>query len=113
MSALTALRMIAAGERPHGELLPPCRLEAFGVEGYGEEAIVQSFRSAPLEISASAEVILPKAILPCSKVNTRCLPISMARISRGFGVWDRASLRSVSWQSACPSIPISGNRAAR
>ena len=57
MSALTALRTIAAGERPHGELLPPCRLEAFGVEAYGEEAIVQSFRSAPLEISAAAQVI--------------------------------------------------------
>ena len=58
MSALTALRRIAAGERPHGELLPPCRLEAFGVEVYGEEAIVQSFRRAPLQISASAEVIV-------------------------------------------------------
>lgn len=58
MSALMALSRIAAGERPHGELLPPCRLEAFGVEAYGEEAIVQSFRSAPLEISASAEVIV-------------------------------------------------------
>ena len=57
MSVLTALRRIAAGERPQGELLPPCRLEAFGVEAYGEEAIVQSFRRAPLEISASAEVI--------------------------------------------------------
>ena len=58
MSALIALRRIAAGERPHGELLPPCRLEAFGLVGYGEEAIVQSFRSAPLEISSSAEVVL-------------------------------------------------------
>ena len=57
MSALTALRRIADGERPNGELLPPCRLEAFGVEVYGEEAIVQSFRSAPFEISASAEII--------------------------------------------------------
>jgi len=60
MSALTVLRKIAAGERPHGELLPPCRLEAFGVEVYGEEAIVQSFRRAPLAISPSAEVIEAK-----------------------------------------------------
>ncbi len=58
MSALIALSRIAAGERPHGELLPPCRLEAFGVEVYGEEAIVQSFRNAPLVISPSAEVVL-------------------------------------------------------
>ena len=58
MSALTALRKVAGGSRPDGELLPPCRLEAFGVEAYGEEAIIQSFRRAPLEISASAEVIV-------------------------------------------------------
>lgn len=58
MSALAALTKIAAGERPDGELLPPCRLEAFGIEVYGEEAIVHSFRSAPLEISSSADVVL-------------------------------------------------------
>ncbi len=57
MSALKALRKIAAGQRPDGELLPPCRLEAFGVECYGEEAIVQSFRSAPLDVPTSAQVI--------------------------------------------------------
>lgn len=57
MNALTALSNIAAGKRPHGELLPACRLEAFGIELYGEEAIVQSFRQAPLEISAGAQVI--------------------------------------------------------
>ncbi|MES2898235.1 MAG: hypothetical protein V4723_00835 [Pseudomonadota bacterium] len=57
MSALKVLRKVAAGQRPDGELLPPCRLEAFGVESYGEEAIVQSFRSAPLAISSSAQVI--------------------------------------------------------
>ena len=53
-----ALTRIAAGERPTGELLPPCRLDAFGVEVYGEEAIVHSFRSAPLAVSAYAEVVL-------------------------------------------------------
>jgi hypothetical protein len=57
MNALTALSNIAAGSRPRGELLPACRLEAFGVEVYGEEAIVQSFRQAPLEIPASAQVV--------------------------------------------------------
>ncbi len=57
MSALQALTRIAAGQRPDGELLPACRLEAFGVESYGEEAIVQSFRSAPLALSSSAQVI--------------------------------------------------------
>lgn len=57
MNALTALTNIAAGKRPHGELLPACRLEAFGVEVYGEEAIVQSFRQAPLAIGSAAQVI--------------------------------------------------------
>jgi len=57
MNALTALSNIAAGKRPQGELLPACRLEAFGIELYGEEAIVQSFRQAPLAIPARAQVI--------------------------------------------------------
>lgn len=57
MSALNALSRLAAGARPNGEVLPACRLEAFGIEVYGEEAIVQSFRQAPLNISSSAEVI--------------------------------------------------------
>jgi hypothetical protein len=51
MSALAVLRAVARGERPHGELLPPCRMEAFGAEYFSEEAIVQSFRNAPFVIS--------------------------------------------------------------
>ena len=57
MSALPALRSIARGERPNGEVLPPCRLEAFGSVCYGEEAIVQSFRQAPLELSEDAAAV--------------------------------------------------------
>ena len=57
MSALDALRSLARGERPNGELLPPCRLEAFGSEFYGEEAIVQNFRQAPLNISEHSTVV--------------------------------------------------------
>lgn len=57
MSAVTALRSLAQGERPRGDLLPPCRLEAFGTEAYGEEAIVQSFRRAPLTLAARADVV--------------------------------------------------------
>jgi hypothetical protein len=57
MSALDALRAVARGEQPVGELLPPCRLEAFGSEFFGEEAVVQSFRAAPLEISDEAIVV--------------------------------------------------------
>ena len=56
LTALNALKGIAAGKRPHGELLPPCRLEAFGTEYHGEEAIVQSFRQAPLRVPPSAQV---------------------------------------------------------
>ena len=33
--------------------------------------------------------------MPCSKVSTRSLPISMARILHGFGVWGPASGRDL------------------
>ena len=60
MSASDALRSIAGGHRPDGELLPPCRLEAAGAEFFSEEAIVHSFRNAPFAISDSAVVVESK-----------------------------------------------------
>lgn len=57
LNALTHLRRLAAGHRPDGELLPPARLQAFGVEFIGEEAIVHSFRQAPLVLASDADVI--------------------------------------------------------
>jgi hypothetical protein len=57
MSSLQLIRSVARGERPNGELLPPCRLEAFGAEFYGEEAIVQYFRLSPLQVSEHAAVV--------------------------------------------------------
>jgi hypothetical protein len=54
---LQSLFSIARGERPKGELLPPCRLEAFGSVFYGEEAIVLSFRRAPLVFSEHSTVV--------------------------------------------------------
>ena len=60
MSAVNALRSIARGERPHGELLPPCRLEAWGAEFFSEEAIVQCFRNAPFAVADGAAVVEAK-----------------------------------------------------
>ena len=57
MSVLETLRALAAGERPFGGLLHNARLEAFGVESYGEEAIVESFRSFPAELSGDPIVV--------------------------------------------------------
>jgi hypothetical protein len=57
MSSLQAVRSVARGERPNGELLPPCRLEAFGAEFYGEEAIIQRFRQSPFPISDHASIV--------------------------------------------------------
>ena len=57
MSAVETLRMLAAGERPATGLLHTARLEAFGVEVYGEEAIVESFSRAPLVLSDAATVV--------------------------------------------------------
>ena len=49
MSAVAALGCLARGQRPDDALLPPCRLEGLGVELFGEEAILQQFRTSPLE----------------------------------------------------------------
>ena len=51
MNAEATLRALAAGKSPpqSGALLQPCRLAAFGAETYGEEAIIESFRRAPLD----------------------------------------------------------------
>ena len=57
MSALQAIRSVARGERPSGELLPPCRMEAFGSEFYGEEAIVHRFRRSPFLISDQTTLV--------------------------------------------------------
>jgi hypothetical protein len=54
VSCLTAIKALAAGNRPHGEILPPCRMEAHGVEFHGEEAIVEAFRNAPLTLGGDA-----------------------------------------------------------
>ncbi len=54
MSAAETLRTLAAGKRPTSGLLHTARLEAFGAEVYGEEAIVESFRYAPFELSNAA-----------------------------------------------------------
>ncbi len=51
MSPVTTILALARGERPIVGVLGPCRLTAFGGEGYGEEAILDSFRSAPLSLA--------------------------------------------------------------
>ena len=58
MSAVETLRMLAAGARPASGLLHTARLEAFGVEVYGEEAIVDSFRRAPFDLSDAAKIVV-------------------------------------------------------
>jgi len=57
MTAVDTLRLLATGERPVASLLHTARLEAFGVESYGEEAIVESFRRAPFDLSDSATIV--------------------------------------------------------
>lgn len=57
MSAIEALRTLAAGQRPADALLPPVRLFAGGAEYFGEEAVVHAFRRDPLSVSEGAEVI--------------------------------------------------------
>lgn len=57
MSSLEALAQLAAGKRPDADLLPASRLEALGAEFFGEEAIVQAFRQAPMPFSPQAVAV--------------------------------------------------------
>jgi hypothetical protein len=57
MSGLDALAQLASGKRPDADLLPACRLEAFGAEFFGEEAIVQAFRQAPVRFTTEAVAV--------------------------------------------------------
>jgi hypothetical protein len=68
MSAVETLRALAAGARPVSGLLHTARLEAFGVEAYGEEAILESLRRKPMQASAGATVIkAPGHLAICDK----------------------------------------------
>ncbi len=57
MSALDTLRMLAAGGRPESGLLHTLRLEAFGIEVYGEEAVLESFQGDAFELDDNATVV--------------------------------------------------------
>jgi hypothetical protein len=56
MSAADALRQLALGVRPKSSLLHTARLEARGVECYGEEAIVARCRHSPIAFTERAIV---------------------------------------------------------
>jgi hypothetical protein len=58
MSVLDTLRTLAAGGRPVSGLLHTVRLEAFGIEVYGEEAVVESFRGDALELDDNAKIVV-------------------------------------------------------
>jgi hypothetical protein len=57
MSAVDTLRMLAAGERPRSGLLHTARLEAFGIEVFGEEAVVASLHSGPMILNDDAAIV--------------------------------------------------------
>ena len=56
MSAADELRDLLAGRAPAGGLLQTLRLEAAGAEFYGEEAVLERGRAAPLDLSDPTEV---------------------------------------------------------
>ncbi len=49
MTLFETLTRLRAGERPASGLLHSCRLHAFGSEAYGEEAVVERFRTMPYD----------------------------------------------------------------
>ena len=63
MSATEALRAVAGGERPaNGALLQNCRMEAFGADFYGEEAILEACRAQPCELAATDALTCPTQV---------------------------------------------------
>jgi hypothetical protein len=56
MSPCETIRILSRGERPVAGLLHTCRLEAMGVEFYGEEAILACFRARPAPIDDKAAI---------------------------------------------------------
>ena len=57
MSALETIAQLRAGQRPASGLLHTCRLHAFGSEAYGEESIVERFRTMAYGLPADPVVI--------------------------------------------------------
>lgn len=56
MNAGDVLRRLAGGERPNDQLLGGCRMMWAGAEAFGEEAILELFRAAPLDCASCAAV---------------------------------------------------------
>lgn len=51
MSAADDLALVLSGQRPAGGLLQTCRMAASDAEFYGEEAILERCRAAPLDLA--------------------------------------------------------------
>ncbi len=58
MSAIRTLENLARGDRVRDALLPPCRLDGWGGEAYGEEAIVNRFRQNPMDLSNTSTTVV-------------------------------------------------------
>ncbi len=56
MSARDTLIRLAQGQRPGDRLLGACRLQWAGAEAFGEEAVLELFRAAPLDLAEAQAV---------------------------------------------------------
>ena len=64
MSALEALKAVATGERQSpGTVSATIRLEWQGGEAYGEEAVLEAFRRAPLDLAVGSAISVLGALL--------------------------------------------------
>jgi hypothetical protein len=63
MSAVDTLIALAVGARPDGDdLLGSCRCEWQGEEIYGEEALVEMFRAAPMMLDGAVRIETPMGL---------------------------------------------------
>ena len=86
MSATDDLAMILSGKRPAGGVLQNCRMEAGGADFYGEEAILERCRAAPLDLD-DAEGVRRMRL-------TRAPELVMHRVGKAYRDGDGA------WQSS-------------
>jgi hypothetical protein len=89
MKAVETLRALVSGARPASGLLHTARLEGFGVEAYGEEAIIELFRREPFEFAKNVSVIqAPGHIAICDESITLFADLCGDNIARLWRLGD-------------------------
>lgn len=86
MSAAEELRALLVGRRPPAGLLQTVRLELGGTEYYGEEAVLERGRAAPIDLARAEEVRGPASLALFSDGVAAIADLHGERIGRVWAV---------------------------